>query len=222
MTEHAVVERFMRAAAPTVPVDRGVFGALLAERPRPANTFHLLSHSKLESVRAAVLYIAVHGSMAEAPVLALCLRHRDAGVAEIAEYGLWRVWMEAGSPAGNETLAVGIRLREAGDHPLALRLLGDLAHDEPTFAEAHFQHGLVLAELERHTAARDAFTVAARRNQHHFAAFAARGHACIELDDFAEALRCYRRALAIHPRLHDLTAAVRDLAALVEPWRRFD
>ena len=76
--------------------------------------------------------------------------------------------------------------------------------------------------------------MALRLNPYHFAAAANLGHTYVEEGDVLSALRYYRYALRIHPRLADLREAVRSIeaaqakrshrdrrAAGGQPWRRF-
>ena len=87
---------------------------------------------------------------------------------------------------------------------------------EPDYAEAHFQRGLAFATLDRNDEAAEAFREALRLNPYHFAAAASLGHACLELGDLPAAVRYYRQALRLHPRLDDVPVALREVTAALQ------
>ncbi len=180
----------------------------------------LLSSPAVEAARAAILYLGAVGSMRECPVLALYLQHDDAGLAELAEYSLWSIWMQAGTARSNRRLSEAIGDIKHGQYRLAATRLAELVGQEPSFAEAHFQRGLALALLERFDEAASAYREALRLNPYHFAAAAAWGHASVEEGQLGAALHHYRQALRVHPRLPALPGAVRALEAVVEPWKK--
>lgn len=218
MAYSASVDEFLQAAGPGASVDRGVLGGLLTERPRPEAIVPLLSAAEAARVCAAVFYLGVYGSPREIPVLALCLQHDDAGVAEWAEYALHSISMQSGSTRGNQQLAAAIDCIQNAEYGRAVHLLSLLIADEPDFAEAHFQRGIALCFVNRAAEACQAYRRALRLNPYHFAAAAAAGHACIELGHWAGALHYYRWALRIHPRLSELPEAVAKLESMVSPW----
>lgn len=215
MTSHATVEQVLHTVAADVPVDRGTLVSLLEQRPSPDAVARLLAAPAVEVVTAALTYLAVFGTPRHRPALGRCLRHPDANVARVAEQALWMLSMRGGSPRGNDRLAAAIRRIEESDFAPATRLLADLLADEPDFAEAHFQLGVALSLLDRHGESAAAHRAALRLNPYHFGAAEGLGHAQVELGDYAAALRCYRLALRIHPRLPNLATAVHELERLV-------
>jgi tetratricopeptide (TPR) repeat protein len=188
-----------------------VLSDLVREKPRPEALVSLLAAADPTTVRAVVLYLGLYGTSREAPLLALCLHHTDAGVVRLAEHCLWSLWMQSGSEDGNRSLARAIQAINRGNYSEAVETLGMLLDREPGFPEAHFQRGLALSSAEDPQAAAREYRAALRLNPHHFGAAAALGHALLEQGDLRGALRFYRKALRIHPRLEDLPDAVREL-----------
>lgn len=207
----ATIDAVRRSLKQDVHINEALFADLHARRPPFADVAPLLRDARPDAVRAAVLYLGLNGTPAEAPVLATLLHHTDAEVVDLAEYGLWRIWIQGGSPPENRRLAAAISLAHAGQQEAALRALDAMLSEDPRLAEAHFQRGLVLVALGRLVEADGAYRQALKLNPHHFAAAAALGHVCVEQYNPVGALYYYRRALQIHPRLDGIVDAVRSL-----------
>ncbi len=205
--------------APGCDVDRVALDELLTHRPTPEQLSALLADPRPERVRAAVAYLGMFGSVSESPVLALCLHHDDDGVVRLAEQCLWALWMQAGPPDANTDLAVAVASIRDGHLDDALRRLVNLTAREPGFAEAHFQRGLALALAGRDGEAVGCYERALQLNPYHFAAAAALGHASVEQGDLRAAVRYYRRALQIHPRLDGVPQAMQDLQTMLAARR---
>lgn len=214
MASNATVDRVLQSVAPCSSVDRTVLARLLRERPPPQGILLLFSAAEAETVRAAVVYLGLYGTMTECSVLALCLQHADDEVARLAERCLWSLWMQAGSDVGNRHLATAIRHIERAQYAEAIRILSDLVTHEPAFAEAHFQRGVALSLDDHADQAARAYREALRLNPHHFGAAAALGHTCVDQANLTGALYYYRRALQIHPRMEDVPDALREVEAI--------
>lgn len=217
MIPHATVDHVLESVAPGVGVDRTVLAGLFRKRPHPRAIVALLSAPAAETVCAAVVYLGCHGSVCECPLLAQCLQHEDDGVARLAEYCLWSLWMQGGTERGNRHLAEAIGYIKEGDYAAATYLLTMLVAEEPSFAEAYFQRGIALCLAGRQEEAARAHRQVLRLNPHHFGAAAALGHACVAQGNLAGALYYYRRALRIHPRLEAVPDAIRELEAVIGP-----
>jgi tetratricopeptide (TPR) repeat protein len=217
VTTDATVDQVLGSVACRAAVDRGVLGGLLREQPGAETLLPLLSSRKPQTIRAALVYLALYGHMHDTGMLALCLHHSDAGVVELAEYCLWSIWMQAGTDRGNRALAQAIDHIRDGEYTEAYTILSLLIAEEPSFAEAHFQQGIALSCADNTVAAARALRHALRLNPQHFGAAAALGHTCVELCNLAGALHYYRLALEIHPRLKDLHTAVRRIEDMVGP-----
>jgi tetratricopeptide (TPR) repeat protein len=222
VTHEATIDRVLEVVAPGASIDRNVLITLLQEHPRAASLAPLLAASDPMTVRAVVVYLGLHGAMSDCPVLALYLQHEDELVAQLAEYGLWSIWMQAGSANGNRRLSAGVVCMKNERFVEAAEILSSLAEDEPTFAEARFQHGLALSSLCRPAEAAQAYRMVLRLNPYHFGAAVALGHACVEQGHLSAALHYYRQGLRIHPRLEDIPDAVQELEAIIAQRRCAD
>lgn len=191
---------------------RAVLSRLRESWP-PERLVALLASPLTSVVRAAARCLGLVGSMCHCQPLVALLRHSDEQVVGAAEDALWSIWLRAGSEAANEQLAVAVEHIRNGRLEAALSVLDELWHSAGSFAEVHHQRGLVLHWLERYEQARAAYQRAVELNPCHFAALAGLGHICVEQDDFASALRYYRQALAIHPRLAEIEQIVPQLEA---------
>jgi tetratricopeptide (TPR) repeat protein len=211
----ATVDQLVRAVAPGTELDEGVLQSLLDDRPRAADVVPLVSSDIPAVVRAAVLYLGLYGTLRECPVLALCLRHSDDRVVELAERGLWSIWMQSGGREGNVRLASAVSALASDNYEAAIRTLSLLVVTEPKFAEAHFQLGLALSSADRPEDAARSYHEALRLNPYHFAAAAALGHTCVEQGNLPAALHFYEQSLRIHPRLTDVPEAIRQVRALL-------
>lgn len=160
---------------------------------------------------AAVVCLGMKGTMRQCPVLARLLHQEDARLVALAENSLWQIWMRAGSDYGNTVLARAVNLIGQERYEQALRVLDGLCGAEPGFAEARHQRGIVLCSLGRVAEAAEAFREALRRNRYHFSAAVNLGHTFAERSDLLAALRHYRYALRLHPRLEGIPEVVREL-----------
>lgn len=130
-----------------------------------------------------------------------------------AEQDIWREWSKSGSPAMDLLLQRGRDALQAGDVAAAVEHLTALTDHAPDFAEgwnaratAYFQggeYGPSIADIRRTLAL----------NPRHFGALSGLGMILEELDAPQDALKIYNDALAIHPRLPGVVAAVARLDA---------
>lgn len=168
----------------------------------------LLEHDSPAVVAAAAEALGQTGSLRHTPRLVSLLGAREDEVAHAAEDALWAIWMRAGSTDGNLRLADAIGRIQRDDYHGAQQVLERLVAAEPGFAEPHHQLGIVHTMMERLSAATEAYRRAIDLNPLHFAATAALGHLAVAQRDLPEALRQYRAAVRIHPRLDDLQMAI--------------
>ena len=175
----------------------------------------LLLSPTAEVVRLATRCLGLVGLSADAQFLVALLGHSSDAVASEAEAGLWRLWFRAGSREGNAQLARAVTHIRDGQLAEAVDLLRALTASEPELAEAHHQLGLALSLLED-PQAEAALAAAVRLNPYHFAALAALGHACVHRGDLHGAVRFYRLALHVHPRLAEIREVVPQIEAAIE------
>lgn len=169
-----------------------------------------------EVSRCLVEGLGLVGTEAHCGRLIPLLAHKNSIVADAAEDALWRIWMRCNSGAVREQLAAAIGLMDQGRFEEALDLLEPLAQAEPTCTEAHHQLGIAYHALERPEKAQAAYERAVTLNPCHFAARAALGHLCVERGDYDGALRHYREAITMNPRLSEIREIVPKLEAALK------
>ncbi|MEM1343112.1 MAG: tetratricopeptide repeat protein [Pseudomonadota bacterium] len=126
------------------------------------------------------------------------------------------LWARSESAAMTFLLSRATRAMEAGEHEDALEFLDDLVRLAPDFAEAwnrratvHFMmenYGPSVADIQRTLAL----------EPRHFGALAGLGIILDRLDQDAQALQVFRRALEIHPHLQGAKEAVERLSPEVD------
>ena len=175
-----------------------------------------LTSSDADVVAAAALCISVTGLPKDTYHLAPLLHHSSLRVANAAEHALWRLWMRGPNQTATRSLETAVSAIGAREFDEAVKLLIHLTRREPEFAEAHHQLALALHSLDRRDDADVAYVGAIALNRHHFAAFAGRGHLAVQRGSLEDALRCYERAVAIHPRLTELQQVIPEIKAALE------
>lgn len=139
------------------------------------------------------------------------LADSDARSAARIEREIWSEWSKSGSPAMDLLLQRGRDAMEDGDIPAAIEHLTALTDHAPDFAEgwnalatAYFQAGDYGPSIED-------IARTLTLNPRHFGALSGLGLIFEELGDDARAIEAYKAALAIHPHLTDVEAAVERL-----------
>lgn len=175
----------------------------------------LLEHPSPHVVAVAARCLGYSGSLTEQSALVRLLKHADPLVVQAAEEALWHLWVRAApEPERAELieasrLVAQQRLREARDR------LESLTLRDPLLAEAHHQLGLVASLMDDLAAARAAHEMAVGLNPLHYPAWVELGHVAALEGRLDEALRCYERALMIHPGLDAIREIVPRLRAVV-------
>jgi tetratricopeptide (TPR) repeat protein len=149
----------------------------------------------------AVVWIANHGGMADAPLLHERLRDESAFVRSFAEQGLWLLWTRSGDPAIDQLMARASDEMQGGRHGEAISTLSDVIRRKPDYAEGWNRRATVyfLAGEYRKSIA-DCDEVL-KRNPGHFGALSGLGQIHLQLGDDEKALQWYRRALEVNPNM---------------------
>jgi tetratricopeptide (TPR) repeat protein len=140
---------------------------------------------------------------ATAPVAA-CLHDADPEVVAAAEATLWRIWCRAGDPAVEALFADGVQAMARQSWLDAVSLFGQVIETAPDFAEAWNKRATARYLAEHYASAISDCEEVIRRNPHHFGAWSGQGLCHTALGQYRAAARCFRRALAIHPRLESV------------------
>jgi len=149
----------------------------------------------------AIVWLANHGTMADAPLLHERLRDESALVRGYAEQGLWLLWTRSGDGEIDRQMARASEDLQAGRYDEAITLLGEVIRKKPDYAEGWNRRATVyyLAGDYRKSIA-DCDEVL-KRNPRHFGALSGLGQIHLALQDEEAALAWFRRALEVNPNM---------------------
>lgn len=164
--------------------------------------------------RSAVLCVGVLGGRAAVLPLVGALHHDDGSVAAVAEDGLWRVWFSTGGSGVRRRLLRAAEMIEQRRHDSALAVLKDVIDRNPEFAEGYHQCAIARMFGGDWAGAISDYQRTLSLNACHFGALSGMGNAHARLGHPHEALRCYRAALRIHPRMEGLRQSIREVQSL--------
>jgi tetratricopeptide (TPR) repeat protein len=159
----------------------------------------------------AVVWIANHGAMTDAPLLHERLRDESAFVRNFAEQGLWLLWTRSGDAAIDALMARATEEMQASRYAQAITSLDEVVRKKPEFAEGWNRRATVYylaGELQKSIA--DCGEVL-KRNPLHFGALSGLGQIYLQLEDEANALKWFRRALEVNPNMLSVEVNVRML-----------
>jgi len=149
----------------------------------------------------AVVWLANHGAMADARLLHERLRDESAFVRGFAEQGLWLLWSRSGDAEIDRLMARGTEEMQAGRHGEAIALFTRVIQSKPDFAEGWNRRATVYylaGQYEKSIA--DCHEVL-KRNPDHFGALSGMGQIHVQLEQWDQALKWYRRALDVNPNM---------------------
>ena len=149
----------------------------------------------------AVVWIANHGAMADAPLLHERLRDESAFVRQFAEQGLWLLWTRSGDRAIDQLMARATEDMQSARYSQAIALLTEVIQKKPDYAEGWNRRATVYflaGDLKRSIADCDEVL---KRNPGHFGALSGLGQIYLQLEDLPQSLRWYRRALEVNPNM---------------------
>jgi tetratricopeptide (TPR) repeat protein len=151
--------------------------------------------------RATLRQLAQEADWRMTPAVARLLHADDPELVTLAEATLWQIWSRSGNPTADALFADGVRLMQAQDWLGAVTAFTRVIEAAPAFPE-----GWNKRATARYLATHYAMSIAdceevVRLNPYHFGAFSGQGLCHAALAQHRDAARCFRRALAIHPRL---------------------
>jgi tetratricopeptide (TPR) repeat protein len=129
------------------------------------------------------------------------LRGDDAAAAARAEAALWEMWCRSGDAAIDHLLRQGVERMERREFLEAEIFFTQIVTKAPAFAEGWNKRATVRYLAENYEGAIADCRETLARNPHHFGALSGQGLCHVALGQHREAVDCFRRALAIHPRL---------------------
>lgn len=172
-------------------------------------TLMRLAQSECARVRkTAVFALGQVGTLESNDLLARSLHDLEDEIAQFAAAALWRVWFRGAETSASDELYRIVRLRDAEQSILALNALVEAA---PTFAEAFNQRAILFYRTGQFDRSAKDCARAVKLNPHHFAAQAGMGQCLLRLRRQGAALKAFRVALRINPRLDGVAATVRAL-----------
>jgi tetratricopeptide (TPR) repeat protein len=167
----------------------------------PEEAWHRLRTGTPAEQRALLGALAQDADARVTPAVAALLHADDPELVALAEATLWQVWSRSGDPAVDAAFAEGLRAMESQDWLGAVAAFSRVIEQAPAFAE-----GWNKRATARFLATHYATSIAdceevLRLNPQHFGALAGQGLCHTALGQHRAAARCFRRALAVHPRL---------------------
>jgi tetratricopeptide (TPR) repeat protein len=181
-----------------------------------------LAALKSEDPRAraeAIVWVANHGTMPDAPLLHERLRDESGFVRGFAEQGLWLLWTRSGDAEIDALMARGTEAMQAGQHAASIKLFSEVIRRRPQFAEGWNKRATayyLAGEFRRSIADCDEVL---KRNPGHFGALSGLGEIHLSLDDPDKALAWFRKALEVNPNLLGIEFRIKELERHLEQKR---
>jgi tetratricopeptide (TPR) repeat protein len=132
-----------------------------------------------------------------------------------AEQALWMLWGRSGDAAVDRLMARGAEEMQAGRHREAIATYSEVIRRRPAFVEGWNKRATVLYLTQEFRRSLDDCAEVLKRNPRHFGALSGAGLNHLELEQPAEALAWFRRALEVNPNMAAVEAHVRRLEAVL-------
>ncbi|MCZ2340944.1 MAG: HEAT repeat domain-containing protein [Bacteroidales bacterium] len=158
--------------------------------------------------RAAVMGLALIGTMKSNPILAQALHDPDCQVRSAASDAVWDVWFRGGNRDQNWQLQRALLLNGTAE---AIAALDELIQSAPEFAEAYNQRAILHYRRGEFAKAVADCEITLRLNPVHFGAASGMGQCYLHMNRPRAALRAFRQALAIFPDWDEVKDRLRDL-----------
>jgi tetratricopeptide (TPR) repeat protein len=127
------------------------------------------------------------------------------------EQEILRRFSHSGSPTADLLLSWAVEAMDAKNYPLALDVLDQIIVIKPDFAEAWNKRATVFYLMDDYSASLADIRATLALEPRHFGALAGFGMILESLDRNAEAIRVFKRALEINPRLDQVKDALEKL-----------
>jgi tetratricopeptide (TPR) repeat protein len=192
--------------------------------PEPPKS-HVAALASLNSAQTtermeAIVWLANHGSMADAALLHERLRDESAIVREYAERGLWALWSRSGERAIDELMARGVEEMQAGNFKAAIATFSDVVKRKPEFAEGWNKRATVYylaGDYQRSIADCDEVL---KRNPKHFGALSGLGQIYFQLEDYERSLAWFRKTLEVNPNMLGVEFNIKGIERLQQQPRK--
>lgn len=173
----------------------------------------LLNHPNVDIRRVASMVIGLIGDRRQVGCLTGALKDTDRLVNEMAEHSLWSIWFRAGSQQAAKSFRHGLAHLADEAYDKAIIRFEEAAGIDPHFAEAFNQCAIAHFFVGHWDASIFCASKAIKLMPTHFGAIAGMGHCYTQMNDLERALKCYRRAVAINPRMKPICDAIHSLEA---------
>jgi tetratricopeptide (TPR) repeat protein len=175
----------------------------------------LVSANDVNTRRASVMALGLSGTFRCNGVVARRLRDNDPIVRAMAVRSLWAIWRRGDTPQQSAALRNIQALVERGEFDNAILEASRLIDTAPGFAEAYNERAIAHFSVGRLDKSAEDCRRVLERNPYHFGALDGLARCQLGLDQRAEAIRTFRRALALQPHSDDL----REIIARLEVGR---
>lgn len=194
--------------------------SLLAGPTREEALRALADTKSADSRRQGARALGETGLMADLPKLAAALRDTDPLVRELAESAMWQVWSRSGDATIDRLFATGVEQMQARHGEEAVDTFSEIIRRRPEFAEGWNKRATVyylLGEYQKSLADCDEVM---KRNPYHFGALSGYGMIYMQLDQPAQALEYFERALRVNPNLESTRQTIEILKTLLIQRRK--
>mgnify|MGYP005847909091 CR=1 FL=1 len=193
------------------------FRDLVRDRYTEGTLQRLLLYGDRSSRRAAVMALALTGTMKSNIVLAAALHDPDPVIRSSAADALWDIWFRGGTADQNWQLQQALVLNDPQE---SIAALAELIVQAPEFAEAYNQRAILHYRRGDFGRAVSDCESVLRLNPVHFGAASGMGQCYLRMNRPRSALRAFRQALDIYPDLDEVQEAIRHLEATLGEERR--
>lgn len=174
----------------------------------------LLFCDHADARKVAALSLALVGCKSCIAKLADQLKDPDPMVNQMAEHALWSIWFRSGSCPANHEVCEGTKALNDRKMEKAIQHFCRAIEIDPNFAEAYNQRAITSYLLEKYDQSIDDCRETVRLMPCHFGAWSGMGHCHAHLNQPADTIRCYQKALEINPHLTSLHETLEQLKSM--------
>ncbi len=167
----------------------------------------------------AVVWVANHGRMDDTALLHKRLQDESPFVRGYAERGLWLLWSRSGDSDIDRIMAQGVEEMQAGRHAEAIAAFDKVIRRQPGFAEGWNKRATVYYLAGEYRKSLADCDEVLKRNPLHFGAISGYGQIHFKLENYAEAITWWRRALEVNPNMVGVELNIRGAEQLLKEKR---
>jgi len=146
------------------------------------------------------------------------LRGDDPTHAARAAAALWEMWHRSGDPQVDSVLRQGIEAMQRQDLSGAEALFTRVIEVAPGYAEGWNKRATVRFMAKDYPGSIADCRETVARNPHHFGALSGQGLCHLALEQYKEAVECFRRTLVVHPHLDSARTNLRSALSELVKW----